>query len=379
MDEIIVVGSGPAGLATAAELGRRGMQVRVLERGDRLGAAWAGRYDGLRFNTSRWWSALPGAPFPRECGWFPTRDQYVTYLEDYAARHGVTVRTGVEVRRIDPAPAGDGWQLSTTAERLYSRQVLVATGALNRPRVPSWAHDTDYRGTVLHTSDYRNPAPFRGRRVLVVGPGSSGLEIARELAEGGAGEVLLAVRTPPNLLPRESGGLPFDLPVPLFIGLPEPLVDAMLRQTQRRFWGDLSAYGLPPAPEGVMAGLRSRGAGTAIVDRASVEAVRAGSIRVVPGAERLDATGAVLADGTHAQVDAVVLATGYTTGLDNMVGHLDVLDGRGMPWVVDGGEAAEGLRFIGYVYRPGLTGYVGKLARRAAREIARSRTWELVG
>lgn len=128
-----------------------------------------------------------------------------------------------------------------------------------------------------------------------------------------------------------------------------------------------------------MAGLRSRGAGTAIVDRASVEAVRAGSIHVVPGVERLDATGAVLADGTHAQVDAVVLATGYTTGLDNMVGHLDVLDGRGMPRVVDGGEAAEGLRFIGYVYRPGLTGYVGKLARRAAREIARSRTGELVG
>lgn len=379
MDEIIVVGSGPAGLATAAELGRRGLPASVLERGDRLGAAWAGRYDGLRFNTSRWWSALPGAPFPKDYGWFPTRDQYVSYLDGYAARHRVSVRTGIEVRRIDPAPTGDGWQLSTTAESLRSRHVVVATGALNRPRVPAWAHDTTYGGVVLHTSDYRNAACHRGHRVLVVGPGSSGLEIARELVEGGAGEVLLAVRTPPNLLPRESGGLPFDLPVPLFLALPEPLVDAMLRQTQRRFWGDLSEYGLRPATEGVLSGLRSRGAGTAIVDRASIEAVRAGSIRVVAGVERLDATGAVLADGTHAEVDAVVLATGYTTGLDSMVGHLDVLDARGMPRVVDGGEAAEGLRFVGYVYRPGLTGHVGKLARRAARDIARTRTKEPVG
>ena len=104
MDEIIVVGSGPAGLATAAELGRRGLRVSVLERGNRLGAAWASRYDALRFNTSRWWSALPGAPFPKDFGWFPTRDQYVTYLEEYAAGHRVRVLTGVEVRRIDPAP-----------------------------------------------------------------------------------------------------------------------------------------------------------------------------------------------------------------------------------------------------------------------------------
>ena len=379
MDEIIVVGSGPAGLATAAELGRRGLRVSVLERGNRLGAAWASRYDALRFNTSRWWSALPGAPFPKDFGWFPTRDQYVTYLEEYAAGHRVRVLTGVEVRRIDPAPTGDGWQLSTTAEPLRARHVVVATGALNRPSIPVWALDTDYGGTVLHSSDYRNASSHRGQRVLVVGPGSSGLEIARDLVDGRAAHVLLAVRTPPNLLPREGGGLPFDLPVPLFLGLPEPLVDTMLRRVQRMFWGDLSEYGLPPATEGAMAGLRSRGAGTAIVDRASIEAVRAGSIRCVAGVERLDATGAVLADGTHEEVDAVVLATGYTTGLDSLVGHLDVLDARGMPRVVDGGEVADGLRFVGYVYRPGLTGYVGKLARTAARGIARSQAKEPVG
>lgn len=405
MDDVIVVGSGPAGLATAAELRRRGVGVTVLERGDRLGAAWAGRYDGLRFNTSRWLSALPGAPFPKDFGWFPTRDQYVTYLDDYAARHGVTVRTGTTVTRLDPDvdprgdrvvdphgdpdvdhdrrrarsadsdvdPAPPGWRLSTTGDTLGARHVVVATGVMHTPNLPAWATGTTYRGSVVHTADYRNPRAYRGRRVLVVGAGSSGLEIARELAEGGAAAVLVAVRTPPNLLPRESGGLPFDLPVPIFLGLPEPLVDAMLRQVQRKFWGDLSEHGLPPATQGAISGLRERGAGTAIVDRATVDAVRDGSIRVVAGVEALDETGARLADGGRVEVDDVVLATGFGTGLEPVAGHLGVLGERGMPLVTDGGEAAPGLRFVGYVFRPGLTGYVGRLARRAAREIAASR------
>ena len=384
MDEVIVVGSGPAGLSTAAELGRRGIDVTVLERGDRVGAAWAGRYEGLRFNTSRWISALPGAPFPRDFGWFPTRDQYVGYLDGYAARHHVRVRTGVEVERIDPrgpdgrdGPGGgdaSGWRVTAAGGRTFEApHVVVATGALNRPRVPARASGTAYRGSVVHSSAYHDARPYRDRRVLVVGSGSTGMEIARQLVDGGAAQVLLAVRTPPNLLPRESGGLPFDLPVPLFLHLPVPVVDAMLARVQRAVWGDLSAWGLPPSPHGVISGLRRDGAGTAIVDKETVEAVRAGAITVVAAVEALDEDGAVLADGSVAEVDDVVLATGYGTGLEPVVGHLGVLDERGMPQVTDGGEARPGLRFVGYVYRPGLTGYVGRLARRAAKEIAGSR------
>jgi cation diffusion facilitator CzcD-associated flavoprotein CzcO len=372
MDDVLVIGSGPAGLATAAELLRRGIPTTVLERGDRPAAAWAGRYDGLRFNTSRWWSALPGAPFPRTYGWFPTRDQYVDYLDAYAARHHVPVRTGVGVERI--APAGDeGWELTTDAGPMVADHVVVATGIANRPVQPAWATGSAFRGSVAHSAAYRNPEPYRGRRVLVVGAGSSGMEIAAELARDGAGEVLLSVRTPPNLLLRSSGGLPADLPVPLFFRLPVPLVDAMLARMQRLTVGDLTAHGLPPAPEGAIAALMARGAGTAIVDRETVEAVRDGAIRVVAAVTGLDTTGARLADGGRVEVDDLVLATGFGTALPELVGDLDVLDERGMPRVADGGEAAPGLRFVGYVYRPGLTGYVGRLARTAARGIARDR------
>ena len=371
MDEVLVIGSGPSGLATAAELRRRGIPVLVLERGHRTAAAWAGRYDGLRFNTSRWWSSLPGAPFPREYGWFPTRDQYVDYLEAYTAGHHVEVRTGVSVERIDP---GDrGWRLSTDAGPLEARDVVVATGVANRPVLPAWAVGSPFGGTVEHSAAYRNPGRYQGHRVLVVGPGSSGMEIAHELAVGGAREVLLAVRTPPSLLLRARGGVPTDLPVPLLFRMPVPLVDAMLARMQRQTIGDLTSYGLPMAAEGAISGLLTRGVGPSVVDMGTIDAIRDGSIRVVPAVEALDATGACLADGLRVEVDDIVLATGYSTGLDRMVGHLGVVDDRGLPLVADGGEAAPGLRFVGYVYRPGLTGYVGKLARRVARDVARQR------
>lgn len=368
MDPVVVIGSGPSGLAAAAELLHRDVPVTVLERGERLGAAWAGHYDGLRFNTSRWWSALPGARFPREYGWFPTRDQYLTYLEGYAAQHQVRVRTGITVTRLDPAEGG--WSVSTDDGTLQTRHVVVAAGLANEPVLPDWASGTAYPGAVVHSSAYRNAAPYRGMRVLVVGAGSSGMEIAHELAVGGAGQVLLSVRTPPNILLRRVGGLPGDLPVPLFMRLPVPLVDVMQSRMQRTMLGDLSPYGLHPPPAGALAQLYSRGAGTAVVDRDVIDAIRDGSIRVVAAVESLDATGAGLADGSHVEVDAVVAATGYGPGLAPMVGHLGVLQERGTPRAGDGSEVLPGLRFLGYVYRPGLTGYVGKLARRAAHEVA---------
>lgn len=369
--QVLVIGSGPAGLATAAELTARGVPTTVLERGASVGAAWRGRYDALRFNTSRLHSHLPGAPFPRSFGQFPTRDQYVGYLEQYAADRTVRVETGVEVGAISPG-ALRRWRLATSGEEREADHVVVATGIFNRPRAPGWPGAERYGGRLLHAADYRNAEPFRGQHVLVVGAGSTGMEIAHELAVNGAERVWLSVRTPPNILLREMHGLPGDLPVPLFLKLPEPFVDRLLLGMQRRTLGDLSGYGLPLPSEGPISQLRRRGAGTAVVDPEVLEAVRAGQVRVVPAVRALYDEGAVLEDGHRLAVDSVVAATGYSTGLEELVGHLGVLDERGLPLDGDGGEVAPGLRFVGYVPRPGITGYVGRTARRVAREVARS-------
>lgn len=367
-DEVLVIGGGPGGLSTAAELIARGVSATVLEKGAGPGAAWARRYDALRFNTGRRNSHLPGAPFPRAWGQFPTRDQYVDYLRAYAEGHRVRIRAGVEVDRLDPVDGA--WRVTTRQGELTARHVVVATGLAHTPVLPAWARDPALAGTVLHPDAYRNPVPFRGQDVVVVGAGSSGLELAHDLATGGAGRVSLAVRTPPTILYRRVGGAPSDLPVPVFLHLPDRLVDRMLAALQRRVVGDLTAYGLPPAPEGAITSLKRRGAGVAVVDPEVVDAIRDGLVTVVPAVSGLDADGVVLVDGQRVPADTVLVATGYATGLPRLVGHLDVLDDRGMPWARSAEEALPGLWFVGYVYRPGLTGFVGRQARRVAREIA---------
>ncbi|MGH3675308.1 MAG: flavin-containing monooxygenase [Mycobacterium sp.] len=368
-DKVVIIGSGPAGLACAAELIKRGVDATVLERGGQTGAAWAGRYDALRFNTCRWNSALPGARFPRDFGQFPTRDQYVGYLQDYADSRSVPVRLHTEVTRLEAVPEG-GWELTTSGGQLWSRHVVVATGIFNQPWLPAWADSHVFTGRLLHAAEFHNATPFAGQRVLVVGAGSTGMEIAYELARNGASEVHLSVRTPPNILLRVVGGLPADLPVPLFLRLPTGIVDRILLAMERRVVGDLSGYGLAAPIEGPIAGLKRRGAGTAIVDRAVIDAIRDRSVRIVAAVERLEPDGAVLADGSRVTVDSVIASTGYRTGLTDLVGHLGVLDERGMPRDGHGSEVLPGLRFLGYVYRPGLTKYVGSLARHAAAQIA---------
>lgn len=367
-EEVLIIGSGPGGLSCAAELRGRGVSATVLERGSELANEWVGRYDAMRFNTSRLHSSLPGSPFPREWGQFPTRDQYLTYLRAYAEAHQVCVRTGVTVTRVERDD--DGWRLETSTGPVRARHVIVAAGLAHSPVTPGWAVDSPFTGQVLHARDYRNPEPFAGQDVVVVGAGSTGLEIAHHLARGGAGRVSLSFRTPPNIIFRVMGGAPSDLPVPLFLHLPTRLVDRMFATMQRRVVGDLSAHGLPPATEGAITGLKRRGAGTAVIDKEVVDAIREGAFTIVPEVTGLDTHGARLVDGRQVDCSVVILSAGYMTGLEPLVGHLDVLGERGMPTVASGDEALPGLRFVGYVYRPGLTGFVGRQARRIAREIA---------
>jgi cation diffusion facilitator CzcD-associated flavoprotein CzcO len=133
--------------------------------------------------------------------------------------------------------------------------------------------------------------------------------------------------------------------------------------------GDLSAYGLVPPHEGIMSRAHREGKAPAILDKPIIDAIRQRRIEIVAAVESLDTTGVVLADRTRLEPDVVIAATGYTTGLEPLVGHLGVLDKRGAPLVHGGPAAAPGLRFIGYQPRPGQIGYLGAEATRAAKQI----------
>jgi putative flavoprotein involved in K+ transport len=367
-EPVLVIGAGPAGLAAAAELGRLGVPAEVLEQNTSVASAWRGRYDRLRLNTCRWTSALPGERFPAGTAMFPARDDLIRYLEAYAGRHRLALRLGVRVSRLDRGE--DGWHLATSAGQRAARQVIFAIGYQHTPRLPDWPGRDGFPGRLLHSADYRAPQEFRGADVLVVGAGCSGMEIAYDLAQGNAGRVRIAVRTQPNIMLRQSGGLPGDLPATAMLRLPPRVADPVARFVRRMTIGDLSGYGLTPPAEGIFARERRDGKVPAIVDGAAIAAIRAGQIGIVAGVEAVSHDGVRLADGTTLRPDVIIAATGYSTGLDPLVGHLGVLDSRGRPRAHGGPAAAPGLRFLGYVARPGQLGIMGREARRAARQVS---------
>jgi glycine/D-amino acid oxidase-like deaminating enzyme len=295
----------------------------------------------------------------------------VRYLADYAAHHRLEPRFGTEVRRLERD--GGGWTAHTGDGALRAREVVVASGYNSAPVLPAWPGADTFPGKLLHASEYANPAPFEGLDVLVVGAGNTGAEIAADLAEGGAGRVHLAVRTPPNVIPRQLGPVPITL---LGISLdysPAWLADPLNRLLQRRFVGDLTQYGLPAARSGVVAQARATGV-TPTIDVGLIEQLRAGRVTPVAAVDRIEGRDVVLADGTRLTPAVVVAATGYSRALEPVVGHLGVLDVRGRP-LVRGARThpqAPGLRFVG-LSNPlkGLLFQISLDARAAAGAIAR--------
>ena len=203
--DAIIVGAGPAGLAAAAALKARGRDAIIFEKSAVVGSVWRRHYDRLHLHTDRARSGLPGLAMPIAYGRYPSRLQVVEYLEAYAAKFALkpVFNTSVDAIRRD----GGRWRVEAGAEIFVAPIVVVATGLADFPHSPSWPGMKDFVGQILHSSLYRNPAPFAGKRVLVVGYGNSGAEIALDLSEADV-DVALAVRSPVNVVPRELFGRP---------------------------------------------------------------------------------------------------------------------------------------------------------------------------
>ena len=178
--DTIVIGGSQAGLTAGYYLAKQGREFLILEANQNVGDAWRNRWDSLRLFTPVKFCRLPGMKLPESAGPYPTKDAMADYLEAYAARFQLPVRTGIEV---DGLSKRDGWfVISAGSRRLEARNVIVATGAHRVPKVPDFAAELDSRIVQLHSSEYRNPSQIADGDVLVVGAGNSGAEIAVELA-----------------------------------------------------------------------------------------------------------------------------------------------------------------------------------------------------
>lgn len=369
----MVVGAGPAGLAVAARLHVAGVPAVVVERASEVGASWRARYDRLRLNTSRWFSYLPGQRFTRDAGKFPSRDDFVAYLERYAGRHQRDLMLETEVHRIERIDGS--WCLETSRGELHGESVVIATGYDRAPSAPDWPGRGSFVGELVHASAYRNAAPYRGRNALVVGPGSTGVEIAADLVYGGAKRVRLAVRTPPHIMLRSVSGVPTDLTGVLTRALPTSFIDRAAALSRRLTVGDLSPYGLPTPDDGVASRFLRTGQGPTVVDRDVVNLVKDGRIEVVPAVDGFEGEEVLLAGGERIRPDAVIAATGYRRGLEALVGHLGVLGADGLPSAHGPAthSGARALHFVGFTRSLG--GNLREIrleAKRTARAIAAS-------
>lgn len=314
----VIVGAGPAGLATSRELTRRGVEHLVLEQGETAAHVWANLYDSLTLHTGRRMSALPGTPFPRGTPVFVPRAQFVSYLQEYARIHAVPLRTSWPVREV--MRNDRGWQLSGVRGAVSCDALVLATGIVSNPRTPQFEGLPEFGGRVLHSGEYRRPHEFTGKKVLVVGVGNSGAEIGAELARTGA-IVSIAVRSGAHVVPRDLAGVPIQYLSRWVRKLPRALQERVV--TLLRVLGE-KRRGVSPIP---------RPAGSALdaiplIGFALVDEVRAGRARLVPGIARFTPAGVRFTDGSEDSFDVVILATGFAPALQ-LLGKLVQLDGKG--------------------------------------------------
>jgi len=178
--ETVVVGGGQAGLSVGYHLVRQGLSFVILDANERIGDAWRTRWDSLRLFTPARFNGLDGMPFPGPAHSFSTKDEIADYLESYAARFGLPVRTGIRVKNL--SRNGAGFLVDAGDQRFEADNVVVAMGSFQRPRSPAFAASLDPDIVQLHSGAYRNVAQLRDGRVLVVGVGNSGAEIALDVA-----------------------------------------------------------------------------------------------------------------------------------------------------------------------------------------------------
>ncbi|GAA2758621.1 flavin-containing monooxygenase [Actinopolymorpha rutila] len=319
-EPVVIVGGGQSGLAAARAARDCGLRPLVLEAGDRPAGSWPHYYDSLTVFSPAGYSSMPGMPFGGDPDRYPTRDETVAYLERYAAGLDVEIRTNTTVQSVEAGEHGFTVQ-TADGRRIDAAGVVAASGSFSRPYVPELPGLEGFGGEVLHVADYRNPKPYAGRRVVVVGGGNSGVQVGYELSE--VATVTLATRAPLTFLPQRTRGK--DL----------------------HYW--LRTLGFDDLPPAWLARIVT---GPLVLDTGRYQAAfDSGRLDRRPMFATLDGDRIVWADGTRERVDVVLFATGYRPSLEYLRG-LGAFDPNGMP-VHSGGISLThpGLVYVGLEFQ----------------------------
>lgn len=311
-----IVGAGPSGLCMARWFAAEGVPCRVFERASDIGGLWdisrpdTPLYDSCHFISSKTLSAFRDSPMPAGHPDYPRHDQVLGYLQAYAERHGVRplVSFGAEVR--EAAPEKGGWRVRVSPSRgagetLSFAGVVAANGHNWEPRMPQLAGRFD--GELLHARDYPGPAALRDRRVLVVGGGNSGCDIAVD-ASLHARRAWISLRRGYHFIPKHVFGAPADVFAHRGPRLPARLAQPVFEGLLRLLLGDLRRYGLPRPDHRIFET-------HPIVNTQILHALAHGDLAVKPDVRELRGRRVAFADGSEEEPDLILLATGYVPAI----------------------------------------------------------------
>ena len=368
IEETVIIGAGPAGLACAAALRAEGCRSIILEAADRAASSWHRHYDRLRLHTAKTHSGLPGRPMPAAFSRYPSRLEIIDYLEDYASAHELPILFG---KRVVSVAKARNWRVEAAGgDRFEAKAVIVATGLASAPIRPQWQGQETFEGAILHSSEYRKAGQLDARRVLVVGFGNSAGEIALDCAEAGL-DVAMSVRGPVNVVAREMFGVPSATIAIMQRHFPHKLVDAINGPFLRMRYRDLEKLGLKRSATGPLTTMVERGR-TPLIDIGTIAKIRQGRIKVFPGIAGSSGQTVRFENGQSAEFDAIILATGYRPGLETLLPDLaERFPATGKPARDELHPAGDGLYFCGFTAATtGLLRQIGIEAREIATSIA---------
>ncbi|KAK9265714.1 hypothetical protein L1049_024968 [Liquidambar formosana] len=368
----VIIGAGPSGLAAAACLKQIGVPSLILEKESCLASLWKLKtYDSLKLHLAKKLCELPHMAIPPGFPAYPTKQQFISYLEAYAKHFSITPMFGEEVRWAKYDATMGFWQVQANNSEFVCRWLIVATGENAEPVLPEIDGISDFEGRLLHTSTYKNGADFKGSNVLVVGCGNSGMEISLDLCDNGA-QVSLVVRDKLHILPRQVlGRSTFALSMWLLKWFPVRLVDWFLLLSSRMILGDTHRIGIKRPKIGPLE-LKNTTGKTPVLDVGAMEKIKSGEIKVVRGIRRFTTKGAEFVDGKVVEFESVILATGYRSNVLSWLkegNFFSCKDGYPKNPFPNNWKGNNGLYSVGFTRR-GLLG-ASIDAQRVAEDIAR--------
>ncbi|XP_076907877.1 indole-3-pyruvate monooxygenase YUCCA6-like [Bidens hawaiensis] len=371
----VIVGAGPSGLAAAACLKDKGVPSVVLERSNCIASLWQFKtYDRLRLHLPKNFCELPMMPFPDEYPTYPSKQQFVEYLENYASQFGIEPVFEQEVESAEYDESVGLWRVVSVGLKgeeveYVCRWLVVATGENAEAVVPEIEGMEGFGGEVVHTAEYKSGSGFGGKKVLVVGCGNSGMEVCLDLCNHNA-HPSLVVRDSVHVLPREMlGRSTFGLSMWLLKWLPIRLVDRFLLIMSWLIFGSTASFGLERPNVGPLE-LKSKTGKTPVLDVGTLAKIKSGDIKIHPSIQSVDNHSVQFVNGRIEIFDAIILATGYKSNTPSWLKEKRMLSEKdGMPRkpFPQGWKGGCGLYAVGFTKR-GLFGS-SMDAKRVAEDI----------